>query len=704
MTRKILFWTHLSIGVVAGVAIFIMSATGVLLAFERQMLHLVDRELRTVSAPQDAAPRRLGEMLAAVSATAGSTPSGVVIRPNPSASVEFTFGRDRNVYVDPYTGAVLGEGSRPAREFFATVERWHRTLGEPLRARGPLRAGAAAANLLFLVLMATGLYLWLARRWSWAALRSTLLPRVGLRGHARDWNWHHAVGVWCAPPLLLIILTGVIISYPWANAGLFRLAGSAVPTRQEAGRPPRRDSADPAQGASQALAADLDRAVAVARARLSDWRSMTLRVPAPGETAVAVSLDAGTGGEVEKRTELLVDTRSGLVLRVTRFRDNPLAQRLRALVRFVHTGEEGGLAGQLVAAVASAGGGLLVWTGLSLALRRLRAARRDGPLQRGLGDRLWLLALWAFTVSVAVADEGASAGPTDRSSVKAPVSAPQGAAAPFRPPTFADDTLRYVYGPHYRNPFITTPEQPDGADIARNAIELKHVDAWKYGHNLVEVIIKKSSDIEPAAGGGTGALGLYAIFRSGVGINRIARKPIISLGPLRDIDIQAGMNLETKSTDYAPQERTLYLGPNLQFRFGSGFLNVGLQLRKEWNHNGNLGKNESYDVDFNIEPVWHFPFRVGGAQLAFDGYADYNTPKGKDAAGRQTRAEFITRPLLKLDISPVVGRKSGVLELAVGFEYWHNMFGKDANRVPGAKQLTPVFSLAVHLPLGGSGH
>lgn len=42
MTRQILFWVHLCIGVVAGAAILIMSATGVLLAFERQVLQLVD--------------------------------------------------------------------------------------------------------------------------------------------------------------------------------------------------------------------------------------------------------------------------------------------------------------------------------------------------------------------------------------------------------------------------------------------------------------------------------------------------------------------------------------------------------------------------------------------------------------------------------------------------------------------------------------
>jgi uncharacterized iron-regulated membrane protein len=225
MTRRILFWLHLCIGVGAGVAIFILSATGVLLAFGRQVLQLADRDQRTVNAPAEATARPLHEMLATVSASAGSVPSGVILRPDASASVEFTFGRDRNVYLDPYTGAVLGEGSR--------------------------RAIAAASNLLLLLLVVSGLYLWLPRRWSWAA-------------------------------------------------------------------------------------ADLDRAAAVAAASLSGWRSMTLRVPAPGETAVVVSLDAGTGGQVEKRAELLVDTRSGQVLRVRRFADNELAlHRLRRSRRVV---------------------------------------------------------------------------------------------------------------------------------------------------------------------------------------------------------------------------------------------------------------------------------------------------------------------------------------------------------------------------------
>jgi uncharacterized iron-regulated membrane protein len=52
------------------------------------------------------------------------------------------------------------------------------------------------------------------------------------------------------------------------------------------------------------------------------------------------------------------------------YASNKLGRTIRAWVRPVHTGEAGGLIGQVVAALASAGGVVLVWTGLSLAWRR----------------------------------------------------------------------------------------------------------------------------------------------------------------------------------------------------------------------------------------------------------------------------------------------------------------------------------------------
>jgi uncharacterized iron-regulated membrane protein len=41
--RRILFWVHLSAGLVAGLVIIVMSATGVALTYQRQMQAWADR-------------------------------------------------------------------------------------------------------------------------------------------------------------------------------------------------------------------------------------------------------------------------------------------------------------------------------------------------------------------------------------------------------------------------------------------------------------------------------------------------------------------------------------------------------------------------------------------------------------------------------------------------------------------------------------
>jgi len=370
MIRRILFWTHFCLGVSAGIAIFIMSITGVLLAFERQILQYADRDLRTVGHPAEARPLGFNQMLAMVSASSNAMPTAITVRPGPSATVQFAFGRDRVAYADPYTGAVLGDSSKAVRKFFAVVERWHRALGEPMQTRGPLRSIAAAANLLFLIIAVSGCYLWLPRKWSWTNIRAAALFRGGLKGKARDWNWHNVAGLWCSIPLVLITLTGVIISYPWANALLFRMAGSTPTTRQG---PPRGEN----RRSNAPPTADLDRVVEAASTKLTGWRTMSLNVPHGNETKIPVTLDAGAGGEVEKRMQLTVDADTGRVLKATQFTDNSLGQRLRSLARFTHTGEEAGFAGQLIAALASAGACLMVWTGFALAYRRLFRRRAN---------------------------------------------------------------------------------------------------------------------------------------------------------------------------------------------------------------------------------------------------------------------------------------------------------------------------------------
>jgi uncharacterized iron-regulated membrane protein len=62
----------------------------------------------------------------------------------------------------------------------------------------------------------------------------------GLRGKARDFNWHHVFGFFAAIPLVFVVASGVVISYPWANQLLQQFRGQPCGrSRGRAGRASR---------------------------------------------------------------------------------------------------------------------------------------------------------------------------------------------------------------------------------------------------------------------------------------------------------------------------------------------------------------------------------------------------------------------------------------------------------------------------------
>ncbi len=112
---------------------------------------------------------------------------------------------------------------------------------------------------------------------------------------------------------------------------------------------------------------------AAARSITPYWHTITLNVVRDANAPVQASIDEGSGGQPQERAQYALNRDTGAVVKSTTFANGTLGQRLRAFVRFGHTGEYYGWAGQAVAAIASLGACLLVYTGLALSLRRLAA-------------------------------------------------------------------------------------------------------------------------------------------------------------------------------------------------------------------------------------------------------------------------------------------------------------------------------------------
>jgi uncharacterized iron-regulated membrane protein len=383
--RKIIFWCHLPVGIIAGLVILNMCVTGVLLTYEKQIISWADtRDYRSAPPAPNAQHLRIETLIAKAREGRNGTPTAVTLKSDPSAPAEIAFGREATIFANPYTGSIYGEGSPKVRSFFRGVTDWHRWLGANGENRNVARAITGACNLGFLFLVISGFYLWWPRNWNLKALRSVTWFRRGLPAKARDFNWHNTIGFWSAVPLFIVVLSAVVISYTWASNLVYRVVGEQPPAPR-ASQPPPSGNNDKAQ---VDLANNLNSAWVRAEQQVSDWRSITMQLPTSDSAPLTFNIDSGTGGQPQKRAQLVLNRTSGEVVRWEPFSSYTRGRQLRSILRFAHTGEVAGILGQTIAGLVSVGGAFLVYTGLALAIRRLLAwiAKRSRSAKPALAD------------------------------------------------------------------------------------------------------------------------------------------------------------------------------------------------------------------------------------------------------------------------------------------------------------------------------
>ena len=259
---------------------------------------------------------------------------------------------------------------------------WHRYLALEGASRATGKALTGAANLIFLFIVLSGMYLWLPRVWTWIQFKNVMWFRRGLAPKARDFNWHNVIGIWSA-----------------RSAGdRRRRRGADFVSVGEQSRLPNRRGYATATGGRRGSTRRAPRAAGFCERpaltprglprskRIPAWRTMTTRFATSPDAPVVVTVDEGYGGQPQMRTTLTFDRASGAVARRETFESLSAGRRLRSWLRFAHTGEIYGLTGQTVAGLASAGGAVLVYTGVALALRRfmswLSRRRADSTLAR----------------------------------------------------------------------------------------------------------------------------------------------------------------------------------------------------------------------------------------------------------------------------------------------------------------------------------
>jgi uncharacterized iron-regulated membrane protein len=209
LARRALFQVHLWLGVITGLYIFVVCATGATLVFRIDMQRALHPNLFTPSAAGPPADP-VAIMESVVRAYPGDTLSGIdaptTARPTYLAYTS-SGNRFRTLLLDPVTATMLGELADTS--FVRTLQDLHFDL---LGGRtGRIVNGIGAAVLALMCI--TGLVIWWQGRTHW---RRGLTVDFGRNWRRINWDLHRTCGFWTAAIVLMWAVTGVYFAFPSA--------------------------------------------------------------------------------------------------------------------------------------------------------------------------------------------------------------------------------------------------------------------------------------------------------------------------------------------------------------------------------------------------------------------------------------------------------------------------------------------------------
>jgi hypothetical protein len=268
---------------------------------------------------------------------------------------------------------------------------------------------------------------------------------------------------------------------------------------------------------------------------------------------------------------------------------------------------------------------------------------------------------------------------------------------------FSDTSIGVRDGLTVANPGGNFSDNEKGSrDVNKVIVNLGHFDVWDYGTNFFNVDILFSNPNEAAVNSSGGSTEFYAVYRAQLSPDKIFGINT-KFGPISAINFEIGGDAEAEDSAFAPNKKLLVAGPNFNFGLPAGFINVGVHISKEWNHNAfcaeactEPGGAVSFNPTWEFEFVWLYSLKgLIGVPLDFKGFMNVVGPKGPTGFGGPTYVEILARPTLSLDIGSMIYNKPHKPDLYFAVELWEHKFG-NSDRLAGAEEVAPELGIEVH--------
>ncbi|MGF7231526.1 PepSY-associated TM helix domain-containing protein [Arachidicoccus sp.] len=391
--NRVITWLHLWLGLVSGIIVFIVSITGCLFSFQKEITEMTHKKELFVTPPtKDAEFLPLSVLKEKAQTALGSKEPVTYITTyaRPDRSWEFmaykeddthaiTFAQSvkyyESVFVNPYTGSIIGRIDY-MHNFFVIVKYIHWSLllstpiGQPI---------VGWSTLIFVIMLITGIIMWWPKKWDKKHKGRSFKIRWKAKWKRVNYDLHNVLGFYTFIIALILGLTGMVFAFKWFQATVY-VAGSLstkTPTIQNF------------QSDTTASYTNDPLSTALLEAKNTYPNAKRYFVSMPYSNKAAINVIAYEHKEVYyDANTLYFDQYTGKKLGVDTYQKKNNGEKLILMNYDIHVGAIGGLIGKIIAFLVSLVCASLPITGFLIWLKRKKKKAKKTSSRKTIDDSL----------------------------------------------------------------------------------------------------------------------------------------------------------------------------------------------------------------------------------------------------------------------------------------------------------------------------
>ncbi|MFT3827992.1 MAG: PepSY-associated TM helix domain-containing protein [Chitinophagaceae bacterium] len=352
--KKLIGQVHLWLGLTSGIIVVLVSLTGCLFVFQKEISGIVFSKTFNVEPQQTRLPLSVLQQNAQKAMGANKPINSVTTYKDPSKAWEFMaykandtaityFGvmeHYESVFVNPHTGEITGKRNYKY-DFFFIVKYLHWSLLLNTKYGQPV---VGYATLIFVIMMITGLILWWPKKWNKANRKKSFRIKWDAKFKRINYDLHNVLGFYAMLIAMVIAFTGMVWAFQWFEKLVYVTAAGT--SQKPESKVVKSDSL------LVATSNPLDIAYAEAVKQFSDCKRIGIS-PAYGKEGTIYMFGYRGKETYYDYDQLQFDQYSGKLLLRTNHQEHNRGERLIGMNYDIHVGAIGGLPGKILAFVIS---------------------------------------------------------------------------------------------------------------------------------------------------------------------------------------------------------------------------------------------------------------------------------------------------------------------------------------------------------------